>query len=75
MSIIYKPHVCPMPPANTPDDPHEALPLYNEGTLWECETCGKHWRYLIRGCLYLGDWERVRFWHPIAKYRIRKARR
>ena len=76
MSIIYKPHVCGTPPANTREE-HviDSLPLYDEGTLWECETCGKHWRYLIGGSFWLGSWGRVRFWNLIAKHHIRKATR
>ena len=74
MSIIYEPHVCDTPRANTPGKCGiDGIPLYDEGTLWECETCGKHWCYLISVSVWLGRWERVRFWHLIAKRRIRKA--
>ena len=74
MSIIYEPHVCDTPGANTPGTCGiDGIPLYDGGTLWECETCGKHWRYLIGGSFGLGRWGRVRFWHLLAKHRIRKA--
>ena len=74
MSIIYKPHVCDTPQANTDEKcVRDGIPRYFEGTLWECETCGKHWRYLIGGYYWLGRWERVRFWNLLAKRRIRKA--
>lgn len=76
MSVIYKPHVCDTPRANTPGKCDiDGIPLYDEGTIWECEACGKHWRYLIGGSFWLGSWGRVRFWHLIAKRRIRKATR
>ena len=76
MSIIYEPHVCDTPRANTPGKCGiGGIPLYDEGTLWGCETCGKHWRYPVGVSVWLGRWERVRFWHLIAKHRIRKATR
>ena len=71
MSIIYETHVCNYPVANRGVGRFGLVPIYEKGTIWQCDECGVYWRYVTP--LDFGDWRRVRFWNLIAKHRIRKA--
>ena len=70
MSIIYEPHVCDKPPANTRV---ELDPIYARGTIWQCDDCGRHW--WAERFSGMGFWYRVRFWNLCLKHHIRKATR
>ena len=67
MSIIYKPHVCGTPPANTRV---ELDPIYARGTIWQCDDCGRHWWAGRVGGI--GAWYPVRFWNLCIKHHIWK---